>query len=160
MSNYFLHRCIHKQKELLFEPLTLEAAKMGKHKLQVLELGGGAGSNFAHVKEPVTWTVTEPNKEFAPYFDQTVKEKGGQHRISELKEACGEDLGQFAPESFDAVVVSVVLCSVSDVGRVLKEILRVLKKGGKFYFVEHVAAERGTWLRYYQLPVAVKASKF
>ena len=47
----------------------------------------------------------------------------------------------------DAVVSTLVLCSVADLAAVLKEIRRVLKPGGRFVFIEHVAAPQGTWLR-------------
>jgi ubiquinone/menaquinone biosynthesis C-methylase UbiE len=36
---------------------------------------------------------------------------------------------------------------VDDLDRALGETLRVLKPGGRFVFLEHVAAPRGTWLR-------------
>jgi ubiquinone/menaquinone biosynthesis C-methylase UbiE len=47
----------------------------------------------------------------------------------------------FPNNSFDAVVATLVLCSVRDPVRVLKEIRRVLKPTGSFVFIEHVAAE-------------------
>jgi ubiquinone/menaquinone biosynthesis C-methylase UbiE len=37
-----------------------------------------------------------------------------------------------------------VLCSVVDQKRALGEVARVLKPGGKFLFIEHVAARRGS----------------
>jgi ubiquinone/menaquinone biosynthesis C-methylase UbiE len=43
--------------------------------------------------------------------------------------------------SFDAVVSTLVLCSVRDVERCLAEIRRVLRPEGKLVFFEHVAAE-------------------
>jgi ubiquinone/menaquinone biosynthesis C-methylase UbiE len=49
--------------------------------------------------------------------------------------------------SFDAVVSTLVLCSVADPQRVLQEIRRVLKVGGRFVFIEHVAAPHDTGLR-------------
>ena len=48
--------------------------------------------------------------------------------------------------SVDAVIGTLVLCSVSELQLVLLEIIRVLKPGGRFYFIEHVAAPTGSWL--------------
>ena len=42
--------------------------------------------------------------------------------------------------AFDAVVASLVLCSVADQRTVLAEVRRVLRPGGHFLFLEHVAA--------------------
>jgi ubiquinone/menaquinone biosynthesis C-methylase UbiE len=49
--------------------------------------------------------------------------------------------------SVDAVAATLVLCSVADQGRVLAEVRRVLRPGGRFVFFEHVAAPAGTWSR-------------
>jgi SAM-dependent methyltransferase len=51
-----------------------------------------------------------------------------------------EDL-PFQSQSFDTVVATLVLCSVSDPARSLKEIARVLKRGGRFLFLEHTRAQ-------------------
>jgi len=45
----------------------------------------------------------------------------------------------FADNSFDVVVCSLTLCSVASVESAVSEVLRVLKPGGTFGFVEHVA---------------------
>ncbi|XP_057777230.1 uncharacterized protein LOC130995809 isoform X3 [Salvia miltiorrhiza] len=52
--------------------------------------------------------------------------------------------------SVDAVVGTLVLCSVKDVDQALQEVRRVLKPGGLYIFVEHVAAKDGTLLRFVQ----------
>src|SRR5215467_8208478 len=49
--------------------------------------------------------------------------------------------------SVDVVISTLVLCCVPSQRRCLREVLRVLKPGGKFVFIEHVAAPRGTRLR-------------
>jgi ubiquinone/menaquinone biosynthesis C-methylase UbiE len=49
--------------------------------------------------------------------------------------------------SVDFVVSTLVLCSVVDQGRAIREAIRVLKPGGRFIFIEHVAAPTGTLLR-------------
>jgi ubiquinone/menaquinone biosynthesis C-methylase UbiE len=52
--------------------------------------------------------------------------------------------------SMDAVVSMFALCTVADPARTLDEVLRVLKPGGMFVFMEHVAAPAGTVLRLMQ----------
>ncbi|RLN08903.1 methyltransferase-like protein 7A [Panicum miliaceum] len=72
--------------------------------------------------------------------------KGGSHskgqRVAEALPA--ED------NSMDAVIGTLVLCSVNDIGMALREIYRVLKPGGLYLFVEHVAAPDGSLLRFVQ----------
>ena len=50
-------------------------------------------------------------------------------------------------DSVDFAVSFLVLCSVDDVAGTLREVRRVLRPGGRFVFIEHVAAPKGTWLR-------------
>ena len=57
----------------------------------------------------------------------------------------------FDAGAFDAVVMTKVLCSVSDPAAALREVSRVLAPGGRFGFVEHVAADRGSALETQQL---------
>ena len=128
------------EKKKLFQPMNEAAKKAGPGKLKVLEIGGGSGSNFSFVETPVNWTVTEPNLFFEPYFVSNCNDWKDKHDIGKLVEAFGEDLGQFETDSFDAVIVTLVLCSVSSVQDTLREIRRVLKPGGVFYFAEHVRA--------------------
>jgi len=47
----------------------------------------------------------------------------------------------FADASFDAVVSTLVLCTVRDLPRSLAEIRRVLRPAGKIYFIEHIRAD-------------------
>ena len=57
-----------------------------------------------------------------------------------------EDLSQFPDESFDAVIETLVLCSVNNVEESLQEIQRVLKPGGLFCYLDHVKGPESTWL--------------
>lgn len=52
--------------------------------------------------------------------------------------------------SVDAVVGTLVLCSVDDVPAALSEVRRILKPGAAFYFIEHVAAPAHSRLRWVQ----------
>ena len=60
------------------------------------------------------------------------------------------ELLDLADESVDAVVGTLVLCSVDSPRKVVAEIGRILKPGGRFVFLEHVAAMNGTFLNRFQ----------
>jgi SAM-dependent methyltransferase len=49
--------------------------------------------------------------------------------------------------SADAVISSLLLCTVADPGQVVSEIRRILRPGGRYAFLEHVVAPDGTPLR-------------
>jgi ubiquinone/menaquinone biosynthesis C-methylase UbiE len=49
-----------------------------------------------------------------------------------------------ADHSVDTVISSLVLCTVADPAAVLAEVRRILRPGGSYHFVEHVAAPAGT----------------
>ena len=135
-----VNKKLRKEKEELFYPLNELAVVNGKHRVKVLELGGGSGANFGFIWTPVQWTVTEPNICFESYFKGNVTLYGGDHQIGEMKVAIGEDLSQFDENCFDAVIATNVLCTVQNVAKVLSESKRVLKPGGIFYFFDHVRA--------------------
>jgi ubiquinone/menaquinone biosynthesis C-methylase UbiE len=44
----------------------------------------------------------------------------------------------FADDSFDTVISTLVLCTVSDQQRALSEVRRVLRRNGRLLFIEHV----------------------
>jgi ubiquinone/menaquinone biosynthesis C-methylase UbiE len=104
----------------------------------VLEIGGGTGANLVHYAPGVrTLTVTEPE----PAMLRRLRRRAAADRPAAiLLRAPAEDL-PFEDESFDAVVCTLVLCTVDDQPRALREIRRVLRPGGRLLFLEHVRAE-------------------
>jgi len=114
----------------------------------VLEVGAGTGVTLAHYPERLSRLVLcEPD----PHMRRKLGEKAAAAGVKmELSEAAAEKL-PFPDGSFDAVVGSLVLCSVHDQSAALAEIARVLKPGGRLVFLEHVAAdnkpERLKWQR-------------
>src|SRR6185295_4957831 len=50
----------------------------------------------------------------------------------------------FPDQSADAVVASLVLCTVRDPAAALREVRRMLRPGGRFVFIEHVGGEPGS----------------
>jgi len=57
----------------------------------------------------------------------------------------------FEAGEFDAVVATKVFCSLTEPTAALREVSRVLAPGGRFGFVEHVAADRGSFLEAQQI---------
>lgn len=112
----------------------------------VLEIGPGAGPNLSYYPRDIRWIGVEPNPYMDPYL-QHAAEKAG--LPIEIRRGSAERI-DLDDGSVDAVVSTLVLCSVGDLDATLREIHRVLRPGGRFVFVEHVAAATGTWSRWLQ----------
>ncbi len=109
----------------------------------VVEIGAGTGSNLPYLPENTSWIGIEPN----PHMHKFVYQRAAYlKRDIHLQSGYAETL-DFEADSVDVLISTLVLCSVKDQDLVLKEVLRVLKPGGKFIFIEHVAAEAGSALR-------------
>ena len=116
----------------------------------IVELGPGAGANLRYLPAGTRLIAIEPNRHFHPVLRRRAIERGID---LDLRGLAGEAL-DLPDESADFVFSSLVLCSVSDPGAVLAEVRRVLKPGGRFACVEHVAAPRGTGLYGLQRAIA------
>jgi ubiquinone/menaquinone biosynthesis C-methylase UbiE len=121
----------------------LKANMFTELKGTILEIGPGAGANFAFYPAGIHVIGVEPNPFMRPYLE---KEAAGNGLDLTIVEGYAEDL-QVPGASVDHVVCTLVLCSVFDPTAVLAEVHRVLKPGGKFFFIEHVAAAPGSWTR-------------
>ena len=116
----------------------------------ILEIGPGAGPNLAYYSSEIHWLGVETNSAMLPYLKQEACRLG---MALELRDG-GPEILPADSASMDAVVSTQVLCSVPNLTKTLQEIRRVLKLGGKFAFIEHVAAPRGTTLRLVQTLVS------
>jgi ubiquinone/menaquinone biosynthesis C-methylase UbiE len=112
---------------------------------RVIDVGAGHGRNFRHYPETVTEVVAvEPEVNL-----HALALKAADHARVPIRVVSG-----FAEElpaedgSFDAGVVSLVLCSVEDQRRVLSELLRVIRPGGELRFYEHVRAPSSSLARF------------
>lgn len=109
----------------------------------VLEIGPGTGPNLPYYPSDIHWIGIEPNPFMHSYLRREAERLG---LDIDLRRGTAERL-DVEDNSIDAVVSTLVLCSVDSLAATLQEVLRVLKPGGRFFFLEHVAAPEGTGLR-------------
>jgi len=107
----------------------------------VLEVGVGTGINlpfYANRPKISSLTLAEPD----PHMRKRAEARAKLLDRSDVKiiDAPVENL-PFAEASFDTVVATLLLCSVKDPSAALASIRRLLRPGGRFLFLEHVAAE-------------------
>lgn len=104
----------------------------------VVELGAGTGANLAHLGPGVERaTLLEPTREMAARLRQRVATTPHRTTDVEVIEAPAEALPLGDGEA-DAVVSTLVLCSVDDLSRSLAEARRVLRPDGVLVLLEHV----------------------
>jgi ubiquinone/menaquinone biosynthesis C-methylase UbiE len=129
-----------------------EEAGLGEHREallsdavgDVLEIGGGTGRNLPFYSEAVrTLTITEPEKPMIRRLQLRIQERTPD---AKLLRAPAEDL-PFEDGSFDIAVSTLVLCTVDDQPRALRELRRVLRPDGRLLFIEHVRSEDPTLAR-------------
>jgi len=105
---------------------------------RVLEIGAGTGANLPFYGDGVeAITVAEPEAPMARRLARRIRE---QPRTVDLVGATAEHL-PFEDASFDTVVSTLVLCTVGNQPRALNELRRVLKRGGRLLFIEHVRSD-------------------
>ncbi|KAL6754885.1 S-adenosyl-L-methionine-dependent methyltransferase [Haematococcus lacustris] len=110
-----------------------------------------AASPSAH--SPLQWELVgvDPNPAMQQYARKTADAVGFPQKQLRLEVASAEQL-PFADASFDAAVMTLVLCSVPSPERAVAEVQRVLKPGGSLLTIEHVAASWDVepWVRVQQ----------
>ena len=113
---------------------------------RVLEVGAGIGTNFPYYPDAVDHVVAlEPEAHLAAQAHAAAAVV----RVPVAVTATTVE-GFGGGEPFDAVVCSLVLCSVPDPGGVLRHLHSLLRPGGELRYLEHVASAgaRGVFQRF------------
>lgn len=108
----------------------------------VLEIGAGRGANFGSLHRAGHWIGVEPSRRRRAALRRTAAHRTAL-RGTDVLDGRAEQL-PIEDASVDAVLSTIVLCSVRDQAAALAEVRRVLRPGGRFVFFEHVAAAPGT----------------
>jgi len=129
-----------------------EGAGMTDHRRRLLaglsgsicEIGCGNGLNFSHYPTSVTEVIAvEPE----PYLRRRAERAAATAPVA-IRVVAGTAEATPCPDgSVDAVIASLVLCSVGSVEAALGEAHRILRTGGELRLYEHVAAEDGRLAR-------------
>jgi ubiquinone/menaquinone biosynthesis C-methylase UbiE len=110
------------------------AAQLANVHGDILEIGVGTGLNLPHYPSHVRMiTTVDPNPGMNKRLQRRIKKAGME--IDRRIISC-EQL-PFTDASFDCVVSTLTMCSIPNLNRAISELFRVLKPGGRLYFLEH-----------------------
>jgi ubiquinone/menaquinone biosynthesis C-methylase UbiE len=113
-----------------------QAAFAGIDSDVVVELGAGVGANLGYLPAGTRLIAIEPSLQ----MHERLQERAEQAGVDLELIAQGAETLPLEDAAYDEVICSLVLCTVADPDRVLAEVRRILRPGGRFRFVEHVAA--------------------
>lgn len=100
----------------------------------VLEIGFGTGLNLPYYSSRVKkLTIIDPNPGMNKYVQKRIEASA----ITIESQIINSEQLPMDDRTFDSVVSTWTLCSIANVDRAIAEIYRVLKPGGKFFFLEH-----------------------
>jgi SAM-dependent methyltransferase len=109
----------------------------------ILEIGPGAGANLRYYAPGTRVIAIEPNPGMHPLLKSRAAQRGLDLHIRGIK----AEYMDLPDSSVPVVIGTLVLCTVDDPQRVVHQIRRILQPGGRYIFLEHVAALPGTRLR-------------
>ncbi|KUH86349.1 MULTISPECIES: class I SAM-dependent methyltransferase [unclassified Mycobacterium] len=105
---------------------------------RVLEVGAGTGTNFEFYPDTVTEVVAvEPERRLAEHAQRAAASV--QVPVT-VRTDTVEQFMASGNEPFDAVVCSLVLCSIDNPETVLRQLHSLLRPGGELRYLEHIAA--------------------
>jgi glutaredoxin-like protein len=138
----------------MFDPLRRETA--GQAHGIVLEVGAGGGQNFPFYDPARVVRVEAVELDEAMLVEARRARSAAPVPIT-LTRAPVEAL-PFPDAHFESIVVTLVLCSVQDPERGLREIWRVLKPGGTLLLLEHVRSQGKitAWIQGALVPVTTR----
>ncbi|CAG5123745.1 unnamed protein product [Candidula unifasciata] len=146
LSGWVHRKFFHREKAILFQQMQ-DIKQKSKTELAILEIGVGSGMNFRFYPEGTRVTCLDPNPHHEAYLRKNLQKCDKNVKVVGFIQSFAENISAVESDTFDAVVCTLTLCTVRDPAKVLSEVRRVLKPGGTFFFLEHVAAQKGSFIR-------------
>lgn len=145
-SNLINSPVIMEKTRQLFESMESVINEIGG---PVLDLGCGTGASVIfYPSNTRLWTI-DLNDYFHSFLKENMKKSKGtleRHEVGNV-----EDMSEvFDDNTFSCVVCMKLLCC-TDNDLTLREIMRVLKPGGRLFFIEHIIEEPWTFVRLFQI---------
>ena len=145
VDRIWLRRVDKDLKDRLFKPL--RDSFESRRNIKALEVGPGAGTNFSFLPHGLHLTTLEQNPFFKKHFE-TVNAQHPNIFIDDMLIGDAENMVNIPDESFDVVIGTHIFCCIDDYKAAAREIYRILKPGGQFYFMDIIEYPRERWFRY------------
>ncbi|WP_414565914.1 MULTISPECIES: class I SAM-dependent methyltransferase [unclassified Anabaena] len=101
---------------------------------EVLEIGFGTGLNLSYYPQGLEKLVTIDSN---PGANKLAEKRIQSSSITVDNQVLNGENLPMLDNTFDSVVSTFTLCSIAKIEQALKEVYRVLKPGGQFFFLEH-----------------------
>ncbi|XP_003740754.2 methyltransferase-like protein 7A [Galendromus occidentalis] len=135
-------------KKVLFEDIrevvSSDPKLRSEGKIRILELSPGTGTNVEFYPRGSKLISYENDGVFEKYY-QEHRHEFPHVQVEKFLKGSPENMSELEDESVDVIIGTLVCCSVEDIALTMREIKRVLAKGGKYYFVEHEQYPDKSW---------------
>lgn len=110
----------------------------------VLEIGAGTGANFSLYPATAKVIAIEPSEPMLRIARQKLADASVKAEITLVQAGIGDPhLEQYIPDDgFDAIVCTLVLCTVPDLEAAVQSIKKWLKPGGTLHVLEHICSNK------------------
>ncbi len=109
---------------------------------KILEIGAGTGANFPHYPAGTSVLAIEPSAAMLAYAKKKLQEHHISANIELLQAGVGDTTvaERLPPGSLDAIVCTLVLCTVPNPEAAIRNFHSWLKPDGRLYVLEHIQA--------------------